>query len=91
MPGKAVCRETHEEQRYLLKLKARQEQVKPVFKVGAREIGQAAQAMHCKFVSLNTEKYSPCRGQSLWLVALSARQRCSHAADQPPRLGQAIH
>ena len=74
MPGKAACRETHEEQRYLLKLKAGKEQVKPVFTVGAREIGQSAQAMHRKFISLNREKDSPCRGQSLRLVALSARQ-----------------
>jgi len=54
MPGKAACREMHEQQRHLLRLKARQEKAKPVFKVGAREICQAAQAMHQRFVSLNT-------------------------------------
>ena len=55
MPGKAACREEHDRQRYLLKLKARQQGTPAVFKVGSREILQAAKAMHDRFVSLNTE------------------------------------
>ena len=55
MPGKAACREEHDRQRYLLKPKARQQGTPAVFKVGSREMLQAAKAMHDRFVSLNTE------------------------------------
>ena len=54
MPGKAACREEHDRRRYLLKLKARQQGTPAVFKVGSREMLQAAKAMHDRFVSLNT-------------------------------------
>ena len=53
MPGKAAARSVHERQRYLLRLKARQEGTKAIYKIGAREILQTAQAMHNRFVDLN--------------------------------------
>ena len=39
----------------MLLLKARQEKAKPVYKVGCKEIAEAAQAMHKAFVRLNQE------------------------------------
>ena len=56
MPGKAACRQTHEDQRYLFKLKARQQKTKPVLKVGGREILQAVDAMHDCWVGLSEDR-----------------------------------
>ena len=55
-PGKAACRECHEQQRTLLRLKARQQKTAVAFKVGAGETFQAAGAMHTRFLSLNQER-----------------------------------
>ena len=54
-PGKAACRQTHEHQRYLFKLKARQQKTKPVLKVGAREVCEAVDAMDSCWHRLNQE------------------------------------
>ncbi len=56
MPAKAAAREEHERQRRLLHLKAREERTAPVYKVGAREILQTAQAMHDRMGELNTTR-----------------------------------
>ncbi len=56
MPAKAAARATHDRQRDLLRLKARQEKTKAVYKCGPREVLQTAQAMHFRMVALNSER-----------------------------------
>ncbi len=78
MPAKAAAREEHERQRKLLLLKARTEKVAPVYKVGAREMLQTAQAMHKRMVELNTTRQaviaeSRCAGWLHWRPDITAK------------------
>ncbi len=78
MPAKAAAREEHETQRKLLHLKARAEQTAPVYKVGAREMLQTAQAMHKRMVELNTTRQtviaeSRCAGWLHWRPDITAK------------------
>ena len=88
MPRKAACRDEHARQRYLLKLKAREEATKAVLKVGCREICRAATE-----VSRPQQDCTGCPGrkQGLWLVPLPARQRRLAPPGRPGSLGQEAH
>ena len=55
-PAKAACTAEHEHQRRMLKLKARQEKTKPVYKRGPAEVARAAQAMHQKMVAISADR-----------------------------------
>ena len=55
-PAKAAARSTHDKQKRLFMLKARQEGVSASFRYGVREIAQVAWSMHKKMVAMNAER-----------------------------------